>query len=425
MKSPILLIALKDLKELSRYKFAMFWVLGWPIIMAVFFGIINSGMDKQQSGSIAIAVVNDDNSDYSSKFIDNLKKREVLKLRPYAMDTAENLVRRGKLAAYLRIKQGFGDSMGMYGDQNSLEIGIDPSRKAESKYLEGMIMQTLFETMQTKFQDKSSMRDMIQKGQNSLNTDTAIDAGQKSVYKKFFKDLDSFISSSNDSSYQSGMFGGKGMNMKLDTKPVQRDYSGTPRSAFDITFPSAILWGMIGCASSFAISIVSERRKGTYARLRIAPISANQILLGKGMACWLACMADIIFLLALGVIVFHVRVGNPVYLILAALCTAWCFVGVMMFVSVLGKTEQAVAGTGWAIYMFMAMFGGAMIPLMFMPSWMKPISNFSPVKWGIYSLEGAIWRDFSFSEMLFPCVVLIGIGLIMYLIGWRVIKKSS
>ncbi|MFB3896116.1 MAG: ABC transporter permease [bacterium] len=425
MKSPILLIALKDLKELSRYKFAMFWVLGWPIIMAVFFGIINSGMGKQGSGTISIAVVNEDQSEYAAKFIDTLQKREVLNIKPYAMDTAENLVRRGKLAAYLRIKPGFSDSMGMYGNQNSLEIGIDPSRKAESKYLEGMIMQTLFETMQSKYQDKTSMRDMIQKGQKSLDTNTTMDASQKPVYKKFFKDLDSFVVSSNDSTYQSGMFGGKGMNMKLDTKPVQRDYSGTPRSAFDITFPSAILWGMIGCASSFAISIVSERRKGTYARLRTAPISANQILLGKGTACWLACIADIIFLLALGIIVFHVRVGNPVYLGLAAICTAWCFVGVMMFVSVLGKTEQAVAGTGWALFMFMAMFGGAMIPLMFMPGWMKPISNFSPVKWSIYALEGAIWRDFSFSEMLFPCVVLIGIGLIMYLIGWRVIKKSS
>jgi ABC-2 type transport system permease protein len=425
LNSPILLIAFKDLKELSRYKFGMFWVLGWPIIMAVLFGVINSGMGKQGSGSISIAVVNEDQSEYATKFIDTLKKREVLNIKPYAMDTAENLVRRGKLAAYLRIKKGFGDTMGMYGNQNSLEIGIDPSRKAESKYLEGMIMQTLFETMQSKYQDKASMRDMIQKGQNSLETDTTLEASQKPVYKKFFKDLDSFITSSNENTSQFGFMGGKGMDMKLETKPVQRDYSGLPRSAFDITFPSAILWGMIGCASSFAISIVMERRKGTYARLQTAPISTNHILLGKGMACWLACIADIIFLMALGIIAFHVRVGNPVYLIMAAICTACCFVGIMMFVSVLGKTEQAVAGTGWAIFMFMAMFGGAMIPLMFMPGWMKTVSNISPVKWGIYAFEGAIWRDFSFSEMLIPCAVLLGIGLVMYLIGWKILKKTS
>lgn len=315
--------------------------------------------------------------------------------------------------------------MGLYGNQNNLEIGIDPSRKAESKYLEGMVMQTLFETMQTKFQNKADTREMIQKGQNSLETDTTLDASQKPIYKKFFKDLDSFIVSANDSTYKSGFFGGKGSEMKLETKPVQRDYSGLPRSAFDITFPSAILWGMIGCASSFAISIVTERRKGTYARLQTAPISSNHILLGKGTACWLACIADIIFLLALGILFFHVRVGNPVYLTMAAVCTACCFVGIMMFVAVLGKTEQAVAGTGWAIFMFMAMFGGAMIPLMFMPGWMKTVSNISPVKWGVYAFEGAIWRDFSFPEMLIPCGVLLGFGLVMYLIGWKILKKTS
>jgi ABC-2 type transport system permease protein len=47
------------------------------------------------------------------------------------------------------------------------------------------------------------------------------------------------------------------------------------------------------------------------------------------------------------------------------------------------------------------------------------------VKWGIYALEGTIWRDFSFSEMLIPCAVLLGIGLVRYLIGWKILKKTG
>ena len=430
--SPIFLIAFKDIKELIRDRFGLFWVIGWPIIMAILFGIINSGLGKQQSGSISVSVVNEDNSVYATQFIENLKKREVLYIQQYSLSSSENMVRRGKLAAYLRLKKGFGDTMGIYGNENNLEIGIDPSRKAESKYLEGMVMQTLYETMQSKMQDKKSMREMISKGQNSLKTDTKIDPNQKPVLEKFYKDMDSFIVSSNDTIYRSGIFGGRAQegsngdsNSKLEVKAVQRDYSGVPRSAFEITFPSAILWGMIGCAAAFAISIVSERRKGTYARLRMSPISSNHILLGKGTSCLLTCIADIIILLTLGIMFFHVRVGNPFYLAMAAICIAWCFVGIMMFVSVLGKTEQAVAGTGWAIFMFIAMFGGAMVPLMFMPGWMKNFSHISPVKWGIYALEGAIWRGFSFSEMLLPCGILLGSGLLMYLIGWSILKKGD
>jgi ABC-2 type transport system permease protein len=423
--SPIFLIAFKDIKELIRDRFGLFWVLGWPIIMAILFGLVYSGTGKQQSGSILVSVVNEDNSEYATKFIENLKKREVLYIQQYSLSSSETMVRRGKLAAYLRLKKGFGDTLGIYGNENNLEIGIDPSRKAESKYLEGMVMQTLYETMQSKFQDKASMREMISKGRTSLKTDTKIDPNQKPVLEKFYKDMDSFIVSSNDTIYRNGIFGGKGSEMKLNTKSVQRDYSGVPRSAFEITFPSAILWGMIGCAAAFAISIVSERRKGTYARLRMSPISSNHILLGKGTSCLLSCFVDIIILLTLGIVFFHVRVGNPVYLAMAAICIAWCFVGIMMFVSVLGKTEQAVAGTGWAIFMFIAMFGGAMVPLMFMPGWMKNFSHISPVKWGIYALEGAIWRGFSFPEMLLPCGILLGSGLLMYLIGWSILKKGD
>ncbi len=422
--SPILLIAFKDLKELWRDKFGLFWVVGWPVIMAVLFGFIYSGIGEQQSSSISVGVVNEDNSDYSVRFIQNLKKREALYVENYSLDSAENNVRKGNLAAYLRLKKGFGDSMGMFGDQSTLEIGIDPSRKAESGYLQGMIMQTLFESMQSKFQDKTNAREMIQKGQKSLTQDTSINLFQKLIIGKFLKDLDSFIATSDSTTYQKGFFGGKGMDMKLDTKNVQRDYSGQPRSSFDISFPSAILWGMIGCASAFSISIVSERRKGTFARLRISPISTNHILIGKGTSCFLACIGDISLLLILGIGFFHLRVSNPFYLIMAAVCIAWCFVGIMMFVSVLGKTERAVAGTGWSIFMFMAMFGGSMVPLIFMPGWMKYVSPLSPVKWGIYSLEGAIWRDFSFQEMLFPCGVLLAVGLVMYLIGWTLLKKQ-
>jgi ABC-2 type transport system permease protein len=41
---------------------------------------------------------------------------------------------------------------------------------------------------------------------------------------------------------------------------------------------------------------------------------------------------------------------------------------------------------------------------------MRPLSQASPVKWSILSLEGAIWRGFTPTEMLVPCGVLLAIG---------------
>jgi ABC-2 type transport system permease protein len=78
--------------------------------------------------------------------------------------------------------------------------------------------------------------------------------------------------------------------------------------------------------------------------------------------------------------------------------------------SVIGRTEEAVGGAAWGLNSVMAMFGGGMIPLAFMPRFMAALSQASPVKWSILALEGAIWRGFTPGEMLVPCGVLIAVG---------------
>ena len=39
-----------------------------------------------------------------------------------------------------------------------------------------------------------------------------------------------------------------------------------------------------------------------------------------------------------------------------------------------------------------------MVPQMVMPAWLLEISNFSPIKWLILGVEGALWRGFSAAE---------------------------
>ena len=95
----------------------------------------------------------------------------------------------------------------------------------------------------------------------------------------------------------------------------------------------------------------------------------------------------------------------------------------MMLLSLLGKTEQAVSGLGWMVNMLMAMIGGCMIPVMFMPDFIKRFSVLSPVRWAISAIEGAIWRDFTFAEMLVPCGVLIGFGAVGMIVGSAILGR--
>jgi len=418
----ILILALKDLLLLWRDKSGLFWVAAFPLLYAIFFGSIFSSSGGG-SRAISVAIADQDSTTGSAEFIAEIEKSDALKPILLDFEEAKDRVRRGKVTAYILIEKGFGDFGGMFFmGSPPIRIGVDPSRKAEAGYLKGIVTRLLFKMTQKEMSDSDKMISRMKDAEIDIAGDTSLTDGQRSTLQNLFSSLGQFYDQAGSSkiNLQDSQMG------KIKVESVERETIGSaPRSYYDISFPQAIIWGLIGCAASFAISIVTERTKGTLLRLRLAPISGVQILAGKGVACFFACSAVILLLLIFGKLVFGVAISNPVNLALATFGAAFCFVGIMMFMSVLGKTERAVAGSGWSILMVMAMTGGGMVPAMVMPGWMKAISQFSPVKWAIYGLEGAIWRGFSFSEMMQPFGILFGIGVLFFAVGAIVMSRSD
>src|SRR4029079_2396667 len=72
------------------------------------------------------------------------------------------------------------------------------------------------------------------------------------------------------------------------------------RSKWDISFPQAMMWGVLSCAAGFAITLVRERKQGTLMRLQVAPVTRTQVLAGKATACFLAVFGVIVVMLAFG-----------------------------------------------------------------------------------------------------------------------------
>ncbi|OHB64210.1 MAG: hypothetical protein A2Y77_13905, partial [Planctomycetes bacterium RBG_13_62_9] len=362
-------------------------------------------------------------SEFSQQYISHLESTEALKVSRLDREQALARVRKGGGAAAVVIKPGFGDGFGAMFDTNEpkLQIASDPGRKMEAAYLEGLLAKAQFEVMAKRFRDRQWMRGQMADWRKEIKAAGGLAPGDANVFLRFFDSTDSFLADVNDQTYAGGLGNGAFNVARLD---VQRENQGL-RTPFQITFPQAILWAILSCAATFAISIVRERTTGTFQRLRVGPISQADILAGKGLACFSTCALVIVLLVLLGKLVFKVPIGSPALFVVAAVCTCLCFVGLMMLVSTLGKTEQSVGGAGWAILMILAMFGGAMMPLAFMPAWMRNISHFSPIKWGILAMEGAIWRDFSFTEMLLPCGVLLAVGAAFFTLGVLMLRRTQ
>jgi ABC-2 type transport system permease protein len=176
---------------------------------------------------------------------------------------------------------------------------------------------------------------------------------------------------------------------------------------------------------SFAMSIATERGQGTMTRLRMSPAPAGTLLLGKALACYMTILAVETVLVIVCSLFLGLRVTSPVLFVVVSLVAPLAFVGIMMLIASMLRSEQTGGGVGWAIMMPLAMVGGTMIPLIAMPPWMLTMSNVSPMKWAILAYEGAIWRGFSAGDLVWPLGILLTVGAITFALGARVLGRMA
>ncbi len=435
---PVLAIALKDIRLLLRDKAGLFFTFIFPILIGVFFGTIFAGGGDGPK-KIAVAVVDLDNSPGSRELLEDLKASPAFDpLTVPTRDEAINLVRRGKRAALVVIPKGYAESAGnlFTGQTAQLELGTDPSRGAEGGMIRGLLMELAFKRFGDTFADPKKMRDMAGTARLQAKLMQAITPDSKRDLDDFYGNLDTALASAeklaaNDDNTPeakaaaqranpAARFGP--MNIKdIEIQPAERF---GPKNAYSVTFAQAIMWGVVGCCSGFAISLLTERNSGTLVRLRLSPLGWGRVLMGKALACFVTTMLVGALLITFAVLVFRVRPVSWPMLTLGMTCVGACFVGIMMLLSVIGR-KTGSGQVGWSIMLVLTMVGGGSIPLFVMPAWLQTASGISPVKWGILAIEGGLWRGSTLTEMALPCAVLLAIGTITFTLGTTLFSRDE
>lgn len=437
-------IAAKDLKLLFRDRSGCFFVFAFPVLFSVFFGIVFSGGSKQDR-EIPVAVVDLDQSVLSKAFVQDLLTAEEFKAE--LVDTKEIGDRRvlsRKAAAVVVIPKDFGERQkAMFsGKPPELDVGIDPSRQAETGMLTGVLQKYAFMGMSRSFQDPARARVQL----TNARTLAKLGGGLNPNFEKLLVGLDGVLADAEKAGQDTlpaadlpaaagagdgtepvkkNRVGGMGgfSPMTIISREVRAKSVLSP-NAFAVSFSQGVVWGVMGAALGFGTSLVGERQRGTLARLRCAPLGVMQILLGKALACGITVLMVIGLLLGLAKFGFGVTFAEPVSLVLATVCGVVCFVGLMMLVAAASPTERSGGGMAWGVMMMFAFLGGAAVPLFVMPGWMQQLSNISPMKWLILSFEGGIWRGTTPLEMLLPCTILVGIGVVSFLSGTVVFLRK-
>ena len=322
-----------------------------------------------------------------------------------------------KRIAWVALSPGFGEAAAnpFGAGTPSVEVGIDPTRKAEAAMLEGLLAREAAEGLQERLSDREASRRMVADALSRLRYAPPW-SPEKKRNERFLGELERWLA---EAPAEGG--GVRLQPLAVEQKAAAPDRRG-PRHSFEFTFPQGMLWGLLACAANFAIGLVRERTTGTMGRLLTAPLTRRQILLGKALACLLAMVAVEALLVTVGVLGFGVRPTSWTLLAAAVLAAAAAFTGIMMALSVAAETEQSASGAAWATLLVVALLGGGMVPLFVMPGWMLTASGVSPAKWAILAFEGALWRGFSPAEMGLPLGVLLAIGAAGLVLGTRLFR---
>jgi ABC-type Na+ efflux pump permease subunit len=164
-----------------------------------------------------------------------------------------------------------------------------------------------------------------------------------------------------------------------------------------------------------------ERRQGTLKRLRAAPLSRGQILLGKLVPCFALSLAQGLFLLGAGRVVFGMSWGpDPLWLLPVVVATSLAAMGLALLVAALARTETQVAIYGTLLVLVLAGVSGCLMgDRELMPELMQRVSLLTPQAWSLVAYKQLLTTSApNLALVAEACAMLTAFGLGFVALAW-------
>ena len=439
-------MAIKDLVVLIRDKAGFFFVFVFPVLFGILFGLIMSAQGGgNEPRGVGLVIVDQDQSEASARLIGLLESNERVAITTIEeFEEARARVAAGNAEpAMLVIPEAFGERVeGMFFDGTAeIELIMDPARAMERGVVQGAVTSAAYAAMFDSFTDQETARRTLARAKQSLGDIEDLNPADRLVFSTFLNGFEGLVnrmdelpdaSSASDGSEDSSQDESATTAAGPAFEPVRVAVTSItdlapegaetlPKrkrvSAFAITFPQAVAWGLLGCVIGFGASLVEERKQGTMRRLALSPMRRSGVLAGKALGSLLVCTSAQVVILLIGVIAFGVRPNSWPLLAVAVISSSIGFVGLAMLLASLFKSQAAAEGVSRAALILLALVGGAGIPLAFMPEIVREFASVSPFKWAIMALEGAIWRDAGLGTVLSSSAILVVGGVVFFTIG--------
>lgn len=377
-----LLITLKDKKSMAR-------IVLMPIVLILVLGMALSSTFKSNAVTINkfdVAVVDNDNGEYSKEFKNVLKSKDVSKMINYkrmSEASAKDEIKNGQLPVLIVIPKGYSKDT-TNGKKTNIEIYSDPGNTVDAKTVESFV--------------KSYTATV-----SSIEAAVEASNGQLKSYKlDGHMIINKLVAKTKNSSFKLTE-----SSLKAKAKLSAMQYYSAAMLAM-----YALFVGSLGTSS-----MLEEREDGTLKKLFTTPASKFEIFLGKVLGVFFLGIFDVIVLVAFTKIVFNVSWGNSLSgLTVLSLAMIFASCGFSLFLSLIFKSTKSVLLTSAVIIMIMSFIGGSMYPLSQMPEAMQTASKFMLNNWALRGYLSLMMGS-GFSSIIIPSIVLVVIGSLLLLCG--------
>lgn len=372
MKS-ILKLFFCGFKTYLRDRQALFWTIFFPIMFVFIFGLFNF----ERMGTSNIAVIDRAESEESLKFIEELKKVEILKIQPDRKDLAKakESLERGDLDFILVIPESFEKP------KEEIYQGTDINQRMEEKPFG-----------------------------SSIPIEIYYDETNTQLNPLIFGILENFVTYSNLKAV------GAPELFSLQKKSIK----SRNIKYLDILVPGILAMAiMMSAVTGMASDIAESREKKILKRLFVTPLKISHFLVAQIGGFLIIAIIQVAIILLFSTLIFKVNIVGSYFLIfLVALFGCALFLNIGFIVAGLVRSTRAVEAVTMVITMPMLFLSGTFFPKEIMPKIMASIVDYLPLTPLIdalrkISIDGAglfdLGKEFLFLGIWFFILVIIAI----------------
>ncbi len=427
--SLILAVAHNRLMNLKRDRAAFVLAFVLPVAFFTIFASIFAGSNKAVTRKIPVAVVDEDRSEVSRRFVAGLQGEAGLSvgLKPgdengpgpfYTAAEAEEAVRKGDVPVALVIPKGFGDNPIAFGPGAArvpLRVLADTGDPVAPQVLNGIIQKVAMTSMPAAMA-RSGMAE-LEKWSGGLTDE------QKARMEAAIGRIDRMpaAGSAPPSSARSGPSGGDGL-VAVETKDVLGETKKNPT----VTFYAAGLGVMflLFSAAGAGGALIEEAESGTLDRILATRVSMTRLLLGKLLYLGAVGVVQLALMFIWGALLFGLELWShiPGFVIMTLATSLACSAFGLMLASVCHSRMQLVALSNLAI-LLMSALGGSLFPRFLMSEKLQKIGLVTLNAWALDGFQKIFWRDQPLWSIWPQVAVLVGLGVVFFLIARRVAER--